>query len=251
MAKPLVGVQLIVFGEQPNEDLGAVLAAVARAGYDGVEIGMPASQKQVDEMRMALSDSGLSLMGAHSGFVSWDDSDVVSQRISAVKDLGGRFAISSGRFKTLEEYREAARLMNQVGKQCLDAGLIFCYHNHAWEFTEMQGEKPIHMLMTETDPRLVSLCPDVYWVDVGGEKPATFIARYQERCPCFHFKDGLGGRQFREFRELGQGNMDLPAALEAALACDPEWIVTEQDQTKLEPAESVRISREYLRRLGV
>jgi sugar phosphate isomerase/epimerase len=251
MDRPRIGVQLIVFGELQKTNLGHVMAAVAQAKYDGAEVGMPADQQGTDRMRAALQSAGIALMGAHSGFVAWDDPDVVSHRISAVKSLGGRFVISSGRFETLEEYRNAARLMNDVGKQCLDAGLAFCYHNHAWEFNPIDGTKPIHLIAAETDPELVKFCPDVYWVDVGGEKPAEFIARYADRCPCFHFKDGLGGDQYREFRELGQGNVDLPAALKAALACNPEWIVVEQDTTKLDPAESAAVSREYLKSLGV
>lgn len=251
MAKPRVGVQLIVFGEKIEQDLPGVMQAVARAGYDGVEIGMPSDAAGVARFRQALEGTGLAVVGAHSGFTQWDDPDVVAQRIGAVKDLGGRFVITSGRFQTLDEYRNAARVMNEVGKQCREEGVVFCYHNHNWEFDLLDGAKPIHLIAEQTDPELVKFCPDVYWIDVGGEQPADFIARYCDRCPTLHFKDGLGGEQYREFRELGQGNTDLAAALKAALACDPEWIVVEQDVTSLDPGESCRISRDYLKTLGL
>lgn len=251
MSKPRVGVQLIVFGERVQTDLPGVVKAVAEAGYDGMEIGMPADGAQVERFRAAVEGSGLAVMGAHSGFVQWDDPSVVAHRIKAVKALGGRFVISSGRFQNLEEYRQAARIMNEVGRSCQEEGVVFCYHNHAWEFEVMDGGKPIHVIAGETDPALVKLCPDVYWVHVGGEEPMEFIARYQSRCPMFHFKDGLGGEQYAEFRELGEGRVDLPSALKAALACDPEWVVVEQDRTVLEPGDSCRISRDYLRTLGV
>lgn len=251
MTKPRVGVQLIVFGDLVNRDLPAVATAVAAAGYDGMEIGMPADAQQAERFRAAAESAGLAIMGAHSGFTGWDDPAVVAQRIEAVKVVGGGFVITSGRFERLDDYRRAAGIMNEVGAACREAGLTFCYHNHAWEFAELDGGRPIRVLADETDPGLVKLCPDVYWVHVGGEDPAHFIRRYRDRCPTFHFKDGLGGEEYREFRELGQGRVDLRSALEAALEAQPEWIVVEQDRTALEPGESCRISREYLRSLGV
>jgi len=45
--------------------------------------------------------------------------------------------------------------------------------------------------------------------------------------------------------------VDLVAAKEAALKCNPEWIVCEQDNTKLEPKESVAQSLAYLRKIGL
>ncbi len=251
MAKPRVGAELIVFGKQVQTDLPGVVKAVAKAGYDGMEIGMPGGAAEVERCRAAVEGSAVAVMGVHSGFAGWDDPAVVGQRISAAKALRSRYVISSGRFDTLEEYRRGAGIMNEVGRRCRDEGVVFCYHNHAWEFRAVEGTTPIHLIAGETDPALVKLCPDVYWVHVGGEPPAEFIARYQSRCPIFHFKDGLGGEQYAEFRELGQGKVDLPAALSAALACDPEWIVVEQDRSTLAPGESCRVSREYLRTLGV
>jgi len=53
----------------------------------------------------------------------------------------------------------------------------------------------------------------------------------------------------REFRELGRGCVDIKAALDTALAAAPRWIITEQDSTKGDPAESARISRDYLKTL--
>ncbi len=251
MAKPRVGVQLIVFGEKIEKDLPGVMRAVADAGYDGVEIGMPSGAEEVARFQQALQGTGLAVMGAHGGFTQWEDPGVVAQRVEAAKALGARFVITSGRFQTLDEYRNAARVMNEAGKRCREEGLVFCYHNHNWEFAPVDGVKPIHLLAEETDPELVKLCPDIYWVEVGGERPVDFISRYCGRFPTIHFKDGLGGEQYREFRELGRGKMDIPAALEAALACNPEWIVVEQDVSSLEPGESCRISRDYLKTLGL
>ena len=51
--------------------------------------------------------------------------------------------------------------------------MTFCYHNHAWEFEELGGEKGIHRLIARTDPALVQPCVDLYWVHIGGENPVS------------------------------------------------------------------------------
>ena len=163
--------------------------------------------------------------------------------------MGAGFLICSGVAdgEGIERFEKAAETFNHVGRTCRAAGLTFCYHNHAWEFEEFDGTKGIHRLAELTDPDLVSLNADVYWVHIGGEVPAEFIARYGKRIPYFHFKDGSPG----EFVELGRGEVDLESALSAALAVEPAWIIAEQDRTAIDPADSVRISRECLKALGL
>ncbi len=251
MSKPRVGVQLIVYGERAESDLPGVLSEVAAAGYAGFEGGLPADQKEVQQVQAALAKTGLAFTGGHASLEQLEDLAGLKARLGHIKALGGRYLISSGGGETLDDYLRAAKTLNQAGQLCQAEGMTLCYHNHHWEFAKFGATPAIHTMISATDPKLVKLCPDVYWVHVGGEKPAEFAARYQDRCPYFHFKDGLGGDQDRDFRELGRGKVDLPAALQAALACNPDWIVVEQDTTQLTPAESCRISREYLRSLGL
>ncbi len=253
MGQPRVGVQLIIYGERVQKDLPGVLAEIAEVGYDGVETGPLSRREDAEAMKAGLSAANLLHVGGHGGSGDWGNPETVTACIENVKAVGGGYLMASGGYdwKELDLWRKAAKTLNEVGGRCREAGLTFCYHNHNWEFEEIEGAKPIHLLMAETDPELVSLCPDVYWVHVGGEKPAEFIARYGARCPLFHFKDGLGGDEFRAFRPLGEGRVDLKAALEAALVCQPEWIVVEQDKLVHGTKEDNRISREYLRSLGV
>jgi len=253
VSQPRVGVQLIIFGERTQTDLSGVLGEVSAAGYAGFEGGVPSTAEEAARIRAAAEDNSLEYLGGHCGEDQLKDVATAKAIADGVKSLGGAFVICSGgsNWKTLDDIRRAAAALDGAGKICRDAGLTLCYHNHYWEFKDIDGAKPIHVLAAEADPELVKLCPDVYWVQVGGENPAEFLARYRNRCPCLHFKDGLGGDQMREFRELGRGCMNIKAALHAALACSPEWIVTEQDTTQGDPGESVRVSRECLRDLGL
>lgn len=253
MGQPQVGVQLIIFGERAQRDLPGVLAEVAAVGYDGFESGAPASAADADRIRAAMEGKSLGYVGGHCGEDQVKDAALLKSMADNVKALGGSFVVCSGGFnwRTLDDCRQAAASLAEGGKVCRDAGLSLCYHNHYWEFKEIEGVKPIHFIAEQTDPELLKLCPDIYWVQVGGEDPAEFITRYGSRSPCLHFKDGLGGDQMREFRELGKGSVDLRAALDAALAFDPGWIITEQDTTTIDPGDSAWMSRDYLKTLGL
>ncbi len=251
MSTTQVGLQLIIFGDRADTDLQDVLREVKAAGYDGFESGPVASAGRQRQVHSAMQDIGLRYVGAHTSISRISDSSEAAALAARVRELGGGFIIVSARYDSLDGYREGAAILTRAAERGREAGVTLCYHNHFWELEETDGQVPIHLMMEATDPDLVKLCPDIYWLYVGGEHPADFLARYQGRCPCVHLKDGLAGDQVREFRELGRGNVDVRAALEAALACSPNWIVVEQDTTKGEPAESIRISRDYLRSLGV
>ena len=54
------------------------------------------------------------------------------------------------------------------------------------------------------------------------------------------------------FTELGRGRLDVPDLLSALRGIDyAGWLMVEQDSTWFPPAESARISRTYLRSLGL
>ncbi len=248
MSKPMVGLQLIVYGQRPGSDLAGVLREVKQAGYVGIEAGnlLRISGPQAKDV---LAGSGLPVAGMHTGFAGIASPAELEANIAYVKQVGARYLICSGvgKGEGLAPYEKAAAVFNDVGRRCRDEGLVLCYHNHAGEFQKFDGIRGIHRLAELTDPELVKLCIDVYWVHIGGEAPAEFIARYANRAPYFHFKDGAPG----VFKELGQGEVDLRAAVKAALAAGPEWIVCEQDRTDKEVLQSITESRAYLRELGL
>ena len=251
MASPRVGVQLIVFGERPQTDLKGVLVDVASAEYDGFEGGGVPSPEEEARVRSAMEGLPLDFIGGHYGINQLADLEAVEQSARHICALGGEFMMVSGRYDTLEGYREGVAILNQAGERCRRAEVTLCYHNHNWELEKIDGTVPLDLLLQETDADLVKLCPDIYWLHVGGQSPPEFLRRHGARCPCIHFKDGLAGDQIREFRELGRGNIEVAETLEAALEIEPKWIIVEQDATKRHPAESVRISREYLQSLGL
>ena len=247
------GIQVIIYGQRNRDDIGGVLKEVAEIGFAGAETGNLFRQEGDEgKVRRMFEETGLALCGCHAGFGEFQEEELLQGNIAYLKALDGRYLMCSGvgdRGRGLAAYRDASRLFNEVGRKCRDAGAVFCYHNHAWEFEDREGDTcGMDVLASETDPELVKFCLDVYWIYHGQDDPVRFINAHRERGAYFHFKDGVRGDDGKaHFRELGKGAVDLKAAYAAAAALNPDWIVYEQDRSDGNPSDSVRESREYLR----
>ena len=148
MAQPKIGLQLIVYGNKVVEDLASVLREVAEVGYTGIEAGNLFATQGEALVRDLLAETGLAVAGMHSSYGDQTDPAKIEANIAYLKAVGAKYYINSGvaNNDTLEGYEIAAETFNRVGAQCKREGLVFCYHNHAWEFKSLrrEGHPPAH-----------------------------------------------------------------------------------------------------------
>jgi sugar phosphate isomerase/epimerase len=254
MSQPTAAVQLIVFGQRNRDDIAGVLKEVAAAGFPAIEAGNLYESYGEETAKRLLAENHLQVSGAHFGYGEYANEARLKAHFAYATAMGLKNLMCSGvaDSKSAEGYRQSAKVFNSIGRQAVDAGMTFHYHNHAWEFDDLGGVNGMEILSSETDPALVKFNIDVFWVWYGGKDPAEFITRHAERAGYYHFKDGrrgagADGRPRPEFLELGRGEVDLKAAMAAARQAGAQWIVAEQDSTTLPALESVTISRAYLR----
>ncbi len=259
MTKPIASVQLIVFGSRSQSDFDSVLRDVAQAGYAAIEAGNLYQSHGESEAKRLLAEHNLSVSGAHFGYGDYAKQENLQSHIDYAKAIGIKHLMCSGvaDSKTVDGYKQSAKLFNEIGKTLADEGLSFNYHNHAWEFEDLGGVNGMEILSAETDPALVKFNIDVFWVWYGGKDPAEFIRQHADRAGYYHFKDGkrrtdADGKASPVFLELGRGDVDLKAAMAAVNETNPAFLVSEQDRTELTPLEAITISRAYMRdSLGV
>lgn len=241
-----VGCQLVVFGTRWQHDLDGVLAEVADAGFTGVEASNLYAWHDRAAVRRSLARYGLVLCGVHCDFDEITDDTRLDAAIDFLRDNDARYLINSGvgaGHGRVQSYEAAAEVFNHIGRRCQEAGLTLCYHNHDWDFSAVDGIVPFHRLMELTDPAVVKIALDVYWVTFAGRDPLEFIATYGARIPYVHLKDLRDGM----FAELGTGTIDFPSILHALRASAPvEWLINDQDRTALPTKEALDISARYL-----
>lgn len=156
--------------------------------------------------------------------------------------------------------------LNEVGRATLGEGVRTCFHNHVG--TVIETEEEVERLLARADPALVFLGPDTGHLAWGGADAAAFCRRHVDRIASVHLKDidegvrrrGAGAGwdygAFVEagiFRELGEGDVDLPGVLGALKGAGfSGWVIVETDATRLPSArESATVSRRHLREMGL
>lgn len=155
-----------------------------------------------------------------------------------------------------EGYYKAAEDLNRYGKILKENGLKLYYHNHHFEFEKYHGKTGFELLVENTDPELVGFEIDVHWIQRAGQDPVKWIKRLAGREDMVHLKDYRiyfpDGQQTPEifhkeqciqFAEIGEGNLDMKAIIEASVEGGAIYLPIEQDQTYgKDPFDCIRTS---------
>ncbi len=245
MALPPVGAQLLVFSGHYdiNTQTDEILDCIRDAGYDGVEGG----SSDAALYKKKLDERGLIYGGGHVGLSVLQTG--LPDLITYLKTVECREVCNSGlttwNSPGLEDYLKSIEILNEAGRTLRSEGISLHYHNHAFEFEKIDGDKTgMDLLFAGLDPGAVDFCVDVAWVQKGGEDPAAFLRAHEDRIGYLHFKD------FDDdgWTELGRGKVDFGALLPVVDAMPHvSWVMIEQDTTKINPKDSITISRRYLK----
>jgi inosose dehydratase len=167
---------------------------------------------------------------------------------------------------TDNEFKIFGETLSMAGQISLAEGVRSCFHNHVGTVVETREE--VDRLLALSDPSTVFLGPDTGHLAWAGADPVAFCRDYAERIKTVHLKDIDAAVRERGhaaewdygtfsangiFVELGEGCVDFKAILDILRGAGfAGWLITETDVTqKPTPYESVAISREYLRGLGL
>jgi len=248
-----VSLQMYTLRDDAARDFAGTLEAVAKIGYAGVELA-GYYDKTAPEVKQILEDNGLIATGTHNPIESLENN--LDDVIAFNQTLGSRFVIcpylSPDRRADIAAYQRLGESFNDIGAKLKEAGITFCYHNHDFEFDKFGGDVyAFDALYAASDPALVQIEMDTYWVKKGGEDPADYIRKYPNRVPLLHIKDMTAGDN-PTFAEVGEGIMDYPSLFAAAPVGGAQVYVVEQDVCHNHPPlESVAISFRNLQRMGI
>jgi sugar phosphate isomerase/epimerase len=138
--------------------------------------------------------------------------------------------------------RSADRL-NAANEKAKERSLTLGYHNHYWELQQSIDDRPALLaLFDRLEPGIVAEV-DIYWARVGGLDPAELLHELGDRVGLLHVKDGraAGGG---DMVAVGDGEIDIPAALIAAPTA--RWHIVELDQCATSMEEAIARSHDYL-----
>ena len=245
--KPLA-VQLYSLREALARDYEATIRSVAEIGYPGVEPfgGMPGGLGATAQLFREL---GLEVCSSHVPFPDEANKDAVL----AIAEAYGleRVCIAMmppAEFDSVDSIKRACEKLNRAGEFAQANSLSLGYHNHWWEFKQLNGCATLDLMLDELDEN-VFLQIDTYWVAVGGLDAVDVVKQVGARAPLLHLKDGSLDKD-DDMTAVGGGLMDVAGIVKAS-ADSAEWHIVELDRCATDMLQAVRDSYDYLTSNGL
>jgi len=253
MALPLA-LQLYSLREDAAKDFPLVLKKVAEMGYKGVEFAGFHDMAPADVAKI-VTDLGMECVSAH---MPMPTSENIDETVATAKALGLSYVVSGGGppdYADADAVKSIATKFATAADLLAPHGLKFGIHNHWWEFSQHIDGKAAHdAMMAQSGKAFAQI--DICWVAFGGDDPADAVARNAGRVDLLHVKDSSlekndEGRPATPHTAVGDGNVDVPAAIAAAEKAGTAWAIVELDSCGTNMEEAVRKSAVYLMANGL
>jgi sugar phosphate isomerase/epimerase len=258
-----MGLQLYTVRAPMKQDVDGTLKQIAALGYEEVETygfdpqaigyyGLP-----VKAFAQKLRDNKLTATSGHYDLNRFMATSVDELKRYMDSCIQGALALGQSYItwplldagdRTIEKYKVAAERLNIIGAQAKKAGLGVAYHNHDFDFTDQNGQMGYDVIIKETDPSLVNLQMDLYWVARGSKlTPHEWFKRAPGRFVMWHVKDMH--KVSRDYTELGNGSIDFTKIFpDASLAGLKHYFVEQGGNFAHDPMRSITDSAEYMKR---
>ncbi len=240
------------FTKTPAE-IAAALKKVKALGYDAMQISA-FGEVNSKELKAMADGEGLAICATHTGYERMRDETqaVIDEHLlyeckyPAIGGLPQSYREAGG-----EGFKKFAIEASEVARKLAGAGLTFGYHNHSFELEKFGDRTGLDILFEESDPEVFQLEIDTYWIQHGGGDPAAWIRKAKGRADLVHVKDmAMVGRE-QLYAEVGEGNLNWPAILNACKEAGTLWYIVEQDRCQRDPFESLGISLRNLQAMGL
>jgi len=256
-----IGTQLYTVRNLMAKDPIGTLEKISKIGYKTVEgatytgselfYGMPPEQ-----FKMVLSDNGLEMISGHyllGAAMPNTKGTMVNDWQKAVDDaaaIGLKYMVCAHLSNTergnLDGYQQTAEKLSAAGAISQKAGIQLCYHNHDFEFVAQDGKLPYDVLLQGTDPDLVKMEMDIYWVYKAKQDPIALFKKYPGRFPLWHVKD-MDNTPKQMFTEVGNGVIPFKSIFAQAKVAGLDYFFNEQDVCPGDPLDSMAKSYKYIK----
>jgi sugar phosphate isomerase/epimerase len=225
---------------------------VKAAGYNAVQVS-GVGDVRFETIKEAAEREDLTICATHIGFdrLKNDMDGVIKQhKLWDCKYVGiGSMPVEYR--KDQAGYINFAKEASELGKVLLNSGLQLIYHNHNFEFVKFNGVTGMDILMNKSDKEAFHFEIDTFWVQSGGGNPVEWIEKMNNRMKVVHFKDMAINEEGKPvMAEVGEGNLNWKAIIEACEKIGVEWAAVEQDICIRSPFDCLETSFVNLKNLG-
>jgi sugar phosphate isomerase/epimerase len=227
--KEQIGLELYTVRDLMATDFEGVLAKVAQMGYREVEPASGYNKMEPKQFRTMLDRYSLRMPSTHSGAVGTgpelekqlEGFEIMGIKYTEIRPEGGRGpgrALAPGAYYNpgngvtynsftettafgpyqpptkIESVKRTAAQLNANGKIARKFGMKILVHNHTGEFEKLiDSERTTYdVLLSETDPELVTMQLDIGWAAIAGMDVIEMFRKNPLRYELWHIKDVVG-----------------------------------------------------------
>ena len=244
-----IGLQLYTIRDAMGIDVPGSLKKVSNIGYKYLELAGYANGKfygyEPADFRKLVSDLGMEILSSHTQVeaegITLDNAKKMAEDHAklGVKYCMQPWVVEEAR-KTVASYQKMVADWNKVGAIMKENGIQFGYHNHNFEFNNVEGKIPyFDIFMKELDKDMVTMEIDLFWTTKAGQNPVDIFKKYPGRFHLFHMKDMFTKEApfftttgVTDFAPVGAGVINFKEILAAKQIAGMKYMIVEQDLTK-------------------
>jgi sugar phosphate isomerase/epimerase len=253
-----VGLQLYTIRDAMVTDVKGSLQKLSELGYKNLELANYTDGKFYGyapaEFKKMVNDLGMVTLSSHTQVeaagITLDNAKKMADDHAA---LGVKYCVQpwvNEPDRNIESYKKMVADWNQVGKIMKGVGIQFGYHNHNFEFANLDGVVPYYdIYMKEMDADLITMELDLFWATKAGQDPVEMFNKYPGRFQLLHLKDMYHNQApfFDVIKDdispVGAGVIDFKRILAAKEVAGMKYHFVEDDnQGNGKPFEALEIS---------
>lgn len=253
-----VGLQLYTVRDAMSADVPGTLKKISDMGYKNLELASYSEGKfygfAPEEFKKMVNDLGMEAISSHaaveSAGITVETAKIMADAHAA---LGTKYCIQpwiNDEDRNIETYKRMIADWNKVGEIMKEVGIQFGYHNHNFEFANLDGIIPYYdIFMPEMDPSLITMELDLFWATKAGQDPVEMFNKYPGRFQLLHFKDMKTNQEpfytveKDDICSVGAGVIDFKKIWEARKTAGAKLLFVEDDnQGEGKPFEAIETS---------
>jgi sugar phosphate isomerase/epimerase len=253
-----VGLQLYTIRDAMDADVKGSLQKLSDLGYKNLELANYADGKFYGfaprEFKQIVNDLGMEIVSSHTQVEAEGITvDNAKKMADDHAELGVAYCVQpwvNDEDRNVETYKKMIADWNEVGRIMKNVGIQFGYHNHNFEFANLDGIVPYYdIFMPEMDADLITMELDMFWAAKAGQDPVEMFKKYPGRFQLFHFKDMFTNEDpfFDVIKDdiapVGEGVIDFKRIMAAKDVAGMKFMFVEDDnQGNGKPFEALETS---------
>ncbi len=244
-----IALQMYSLHQLTPVDFLGTLKSVAEIGYKAVEFA-GYFNTPANVLKRTLKD--LELVPAASHIWYKDLKDNPEKVIEYSLEIGNHKIICTHFPEELhissDSWKRKAEIINSISEKCKRSGIECGYQNHGFEFKQFEGKYALDILMENTQPDLMFLELETFFVEYCGLSSTELINKYKPRCKMLHLKDmKLKGEMLNT--EIGSGLINFKDIVAAGNENNAEYYIVKQENYEIPPLDSIAQSLKYVQSL--